>query len=109
MLQVSYGSGRDDRPLWFISCLDGPTQQRGIGPGRFFKVVLEVIADASGFTVEEIQIQTQEGTTFAEILESSGADIDAVRESLLQALAELPNAADLDLEQMADQWLGLDE
>ena len=68
-----------------------------------------MIADASGLTVEEIQIQTQEGTTFAEILESSGADIDAVRESLLQALAELPNAADLDLERMADQWLGLDE
>lgn len=78
-------------------------------PGRFINVVLEVIADASGLTVEEIQIQTQEGTTFAEILESSGADIDAVRESLLQALAELPNAADLDLERMADQWLGLDE
>ena len=45
----------------------------------------------------------------AEIVEANGGDVEEVRQSLVEVLGELPNAADMDLEQLASQWLGLDE
>lgn len=78
-------------------------------PVRQFEVVFDVVAQAIGLSVEEIRSQTAEGTTLAEIVESNGGDLDAVYEALVTALGELPNADELDLEEMATQWLGLEE
>jgi hypothetical protein len=52
---------------------------------------------------------TAEGVTLAEIVESNGGDLEEVRNSLIEALSELPNAADLDNEQLASDWLGLEK
>ena len=35
----------------------------------------------------------------------SGGDVDSVRALLVETLEELPNAADLDVELLADEWL----
>jgi len=78
-------------------------------PIRPFDVVYSVVAEATGLSSEEIRVKTAEGVTLAEIIETSGSDLEEVRNSLIEALRELPNAADWDLEQLASEWLGMDE
>jgi predicted small secreted protein len=78
-------------------------------PGRLFDVAYDVVAEATGLSQEEIRAQVAEGLTLAEIVEANGGDVEAVRKSLVEALGELPNAAEMDLEQLASQWLGLDQ
>ena len=78
-------------------------------PARILNVVYSVIAEATGLNPEEIRSMTADGVTLAEIVETSGSDLDEVRSSLIEALRELPNATDWDLEQLASEWLGMDE
>lgn len=80
----------------------------GNRPVRAFEVVFSVVSEATGLSPEEIRAQTAEGATLAQIVEANGADVEEVRASLIEALSELPNAADLDVEQLASQWLGLE-
>lgn len=76
---------------------------------RPFDVVYSVVAEATGLSSEEIRVKTAEGVTLAEIVETSGSELEEVRNSLVEALRELPNASDWDLEQLASEWLGIDE
>ncbi|HEY43896.1 MAG TPA: hypothetical protein G4O11_07940 [Anaerolineae bacterium] len=76
---------------------------------RPFDMVYSVIAEATGLSLEEIRSMTAEGVSLAEIVESNGGNLEEVRTSLIDALSELPNAADMDLEQLVSDWLGLDE
>ena len=76
---------------------------------RPFDMVYGVIAEATGLSLEEIRAMTAEGVTLAEIVETHGGDLEEVRSSLIEALSTLPNAAHLDLEQLASEWLGLDK
>ncbi len=78
-------------------------------PGMSIGAVIELVSEATGLSVEEIQDRTQEGETLAEIVEASGGDLDQVRQALVEELSALPNASELDLEQLADQWLGTGE
>ncbi len=84
-------------------------QKSGELPETFgrFNAVFDVIAEETGLSMEEIQAQAAEGATLAEIVEANGGDLEAVRASLIEALGESPNAAELDIEQMADEWLGI--
>ena len=76
---------------------------------RTFDVVYSVVAEATGLSLEEIRTMNTEGMTLAEIVETHGGDIEEVRNSLIEVLSELPNAAELDLEGLASDWLGLEE
>jgi hypothetical protein len=76
---------------------------------RPFDMVYSVIAEATGLSIEEIRAQAAEGVTLAEIVESNDGDLEEVRNSLIEALSELPNASNMDLEGLASDWLGLDE
>jgi hypothetical protein len=78
-------------------------------PGLIFGLVFDVVGEATGLSVDEIQAQTAEGLTLAELVEARGGDVGAVRQGLIDAFGELPNADDLDAEQLADQWLGLSQ
>lgn len=69
-------------------------------------VVFTAVSDATGIPVEEIQVQLGEGTTLVALIEANGGEVTAVRESIIAGLSALPNAADLDVEQLADSWLG---
>ena len=57
--------------------------------------------------MEEIQAQTADGATLADLVEANGSDLEAVKALLIEAFNELPNAEDLDAAQMAADWLGL--
>ncbi len=74
-------------------------------PRSIFSVVFDVISQEAGLTIEEIQSLTAEGNTLAEIIESNSGDVAAVRAALIEALNALPEAAELDVEQLADDWL----
>lgn len=69
-------------------------------------VLFTAVAEATGLTVEEIQAQLGEGTTLTALVEANGVEVTAVREAIITALNELPNAADLDVEQITNSWLG---
>jgi uncharacterized protein (DUF433 family) len=71
--------------------------------------VFGVVSEATSVSVEEIQAQAAEGATLAEIAEANGVAVADVRPAIVEALSALPNAAELDVEQIADQWLGLAE
>jgi len=62
--------------------------------------------EETGLSVEEIRAQTADGATMAELVEANGSDLEAVRAALIKAINELPNADDLDAEQLAAEWLG---
>jgi hypothetical protein len=76
---------------------------------RPFDIVYDVIAEAIEQSPEEIRAMTAEGMTLAEIVETNDGDLEVVRDELIETLIELPNAAELDLERLASDWLGLEE
>jgi hypothetical protein len=78
-------------------------------PLRFFETAFEVVSEATGLSPEDIQTQTNDGNTLAEIVEANDGDIEAVYAALVEALNDLPNTANLDIEQLVSQWLGLDQ
>jgi hypothetical protein len=51
-------------------------------------IVFAVIGEETGLTVDEIQSQTADGETLAQIIEANGADIEVVEEKLMDALGE---------------------
>lgn len=71
--------------------------------------VFGVVSEATGLSVEELRAQTAEGQTLAQIIEANGGNVEAVRTILVEALNELPNSGDLDVEQIASEWLGLEQ
>jgi len=68
-------------------------------------VVFTAVAEATGLTMEEIQAQLSEGSTLPSVIEANGGEVTAVREAIITALNELPNAAELDVEQITNSWL----
>jgi predicted small lipoprotein YifL len=93
-----------------VRFLEQKTGVQSANPQRgLFSTVIEVVSAATGLAVEEVQAHTQEGKPFAEIVTEHGADLDAVRAALIEAIKALPNAEELDAEQLADLWLGISE
>lgn len=70
------------------------------------EAVMAVIAEESGLTTDEVRAQMADGKTAAEILATAGGDMTVARAKLVEALSALPNAGEIDAEQLADQWLG---
>lgn len=77
----------------------------GMG-GPTFDAALTAAAEATGLSAEDIRAQMAEGQTLAAIIEANGGDVTAVRAALIEALSAQPEAAEMDVEQMADQMLG---
>jgi hypothetical protein len=72
--------------------------------------VWQVVSEATGLSVEELQAQTAEGQTLAEIIEANGGDVAAVQERLAAALEEvLPEDSPIDGTRMAADWLGVEQ
>lgn len=68
--------------------------------------IFAAVAEATGMSGEEIRSQMADGATLAEVIAANGGDIETVRAAVIDALKELPAAADMDVEQVADDWLG---
>lgn len=77
----------------------------GMG-GPSFDAALTAAAEATGLTADDIRAQMAEGQTLAAIIEANGGDVAAVRAALVEALSAQPEAAEMDVEQMADRMLG---
>ncbi len=67
--------------------------------------IFNLASESTGLSVEEIQVSLAEGTTLAEIINANEGDVSRVRDEIIAALQDLSNASDLDIEQLADQWL----
>lgn len=76
-------------------------------PRALFDLVAKTVTEETGLTLEEIQAQTADGATLAEVIEANGGDVTTVRGKLVQVFSDLPDAANMDAEAMADRWLGL--
>ena len=79
------------------------------GPGQGFAAVFALISEQTGLTQEDVQSAIADGVIVAELLETHGGDLETVRQALIEAFSAFPDGSDLDPEQMAAQWLGLQE
>ncbi len=68
-------------------------------------VVFTAVSEALGLNIEKIRAQWIDGATLADVITNKGGDVSVVRETIISALKELPDAANLDAEQLADDWL----
>lgn len=79
-----------------------PAQLGGRGVGGPF---LDVVSQATGLSVEEIQAQTADGRTLADIISENGGDLEAVRAQLVEQFSSFPNAQADDVAQQVDDVL----
>jgi hypothetical protein len=70
-----------------------------------FGAIFDIIAEETGLTVEEIRGQTADGTTLAEIIETSGEDVDDIQAKLMAALSETDQFQGQDLEEFLGNLL----
>ncbi len=97
----SGGSGDfQDRALTgaVIRLLETKTGAASEQPADPFAPVWDVLTEATGLTIGEIQAQTADGKTLAEIIEASGGDVAAVTTDLIAALQDSPIAQRQDVE-----------
>jgi HEAT repeat protein len=67
--------------------------------------VFTAVSQAIDVAPEELQAEIAEAGSLVAVIEAHGGDVTAVRDAIIAGLNELPNAADLDIEQIADSWL----
>jgi hypothetical protein len=80
-----------------------------VEPVGIFNTIFTVVSEETGLTVEEIQEQMAAGVTLSDLIDANDGDINAVRSALVEAFEQLPNRDQLDPEQLADEWLDLDQ
>jgi len=88
-----------------VRLMQEKTGQAPTDRGGLFEVVFGVIAEETGLSVEEVQAAVANAQSLAEIVEANGGDVETVRAALIEAFEALPNAADFNAEELADQWL----
>lgn len=81
-----------------------PTGPGGPGGGAFDAAVTAV-AEATGLSADDVRAQMNEGQTLTGIVAANGGDMTAVRAAVVAALQALPEAANMDVEAMADRLL----
>lgn len=72
-------------------------------------VALTAVAEAANLTVDELQAQLAEGQTMAAVVEANGGDVAALQTKLVEIFGGLPDAAELNLAQSVNEWLGVEE
>ena len=66
----------------------------GGGPMGF----MTIISEATGLDPETLQEEAAGGATMAEIITANGGDVEAVKAELIEAMSEMPNADEIDIE-----------
>ncbi len=69
------------------------------------EAVFTAVSNTLGLTFEDLQAEIAESDSLVAVIEAHGGDVTAVREAIITSLNELPNAAELDIEQIATNWL----
>lgn len=68
-------------------------------------IIMSAVSEATGLSNADIRAQMAEGSTLADVITVNGGIVSEVRDNIIEALNALPNAAELDAEQLADDWL----
>ncbi len=66
---------------------------------------MTIISEATGLSTEALQEELAGGATMAEIITANGGDVEAVRAQLIEAMSEIPNAQEQDIEQRVSDLL----
>ena len=79
----------------------------GEAPERIniFDSAFTIVSEETGLSVEEIQAQTAEGATLAEIVTANGGDLEAVTTALIKVFSEFPGREGQDIEQQVSDFL----
>lgn len=67
--------------------------------------VWTAVSETLGLSIEDLQAQMGDGQSLLAVIEANDGEVTAVREAITASLNALPNAADLDVERIADGWL----
>ena len=59
---------------------------------------MTIISEATGLDPETLQEEAAGGATMAEIVTANGGDVEAVKAELIEAMSEMPNADETDVE-----------
>jgi hypothetical protein len=76
----------------------GPTDG---GPMGF----MNIISEATGLDPETLREETASGATLAEVITAHGGDVEAVKAKLIEAMSQMPNAGEGDIEQRVSDLL----
>jgi hypothetical protein len=66
---------------------------------------MAIISEATGLDPQTLQEETASGSTLAEIITANGGDVEAVKAELIEAMSEMPNAQEQDIEQRVSDLL----
>ncbi len=73
----------------------------GGGPMGFMAIISEV----TGLDPQTLQEEAASGSTLAEIITANGGDVEAVKAELIEAMSEMPDAQEQDIEQRVSDLL----
>lgn len=76
----------------------GPTDG---GPMGF----MNIISEATGLDPETLREEAASGATLAEVITAHGGDVEAVKAKLIEAMSQMPNAGEGDIEQRVSDLL----
>lgn len=80
---------------------DAPENLRG----TVVDAIYTAVAGELGLDVATVRAALAEGLTVTELIETYNGDVTAVRAAVTAGLNKLPNAAELDIEQIVDNWI----
>ncbi|GIK56662.1 MAG: hypothetical protein BroJett015_23250 [Chloroflexota bacterium] len=84
--------------------------EEGIATRRaVMEAALTAVAEAANLTVDELQTQLAEGQTMAAVVAANDGDVAALQTKLAEIFGDLPDAAELDVAQSVNEWLGVKE
>jgi hypothetical protein len=66
---------------------------------------MTIISEATGLDPEALREEAAGGATMADIITAHGSDVEAVEAKLIEAMSELPNAQEGDIEQRVSDLL----
>lgn len=66
---------------------------------------MTIITEATGLSMETLREEAAGGATLAEIITAHGGDVEAVKAKLIEAMREMPNVQEQDIEQRVSDLL----
>jgi hypothetical protein len=67
--------------------------------------MMDIVSEATGLDIDTIREQSANGATLAEIITNNGGNVEDVKTKLIDALSDMPNSAEQDIEQRVEEML----
>ena len=88
-----------------IRLLEAKTGVESEPPADSFAAMWDVLMEATGLTIEEMQTHTADGLTLAELIEANGGDVESVKADMVESLQDSPIAQRQDLQEYVTNLL----